>query len=210
MAMALRDANSEALSATQDRQILDCSNIDRSSNIAAMRKAVANTANKTSSKTAKLKLQKPPERPLQLFITYRLSMLSGKLNRQANSVLTKAGNLRVPEWRILGLLNLHGEMTGTRIADLVGVDPGLVSRSLRALEKRGLIATRRGDDDRRIAFTSLTAAGRTLHARVLPAMQRRQNYLLSVLTAEERATLLRSIDKLQIAAEARDFPEIEE
>jgi DNA-binding MarR family transcriptional regulator len=165
---------------------------------------------KTAIRAAKLKLQKPAERPLQLFITYRLSTLSGKLNRQASVVLKKAGNLRVPEWRILALLTLHGEMNGSKIADLVNVDPGLVSRSLRALELRDLIATRRNDHDRRSTFVALTAAGRALHAKVLPAMQRRQNYLLSVLTAEERATLLRSIDKLQIAAEARDFPEIEE
>lgn len=162
------------------------------------------------AKIAKLKLQKPADRPLQLFITYRLSVLSTKLNRQSNRVLKKAGNLRVPEWRILAILNLHGEMNGTRLADLANVDPGLVSRSLRALEARGLIATRRSDDDRRNAFTSATAAGRALHAKVLPAMQRRQQYLLSVLTAEERAAFLRITDKLQIAAEVREFPEIDE
>lgn len=164
----------------------------------------------TATRTARLRLQKPTDRPLQLFITYRLSALSGKLNRQANAVLKKAGNLRVPEWRILALLNLHGEMNGASISDQVNVDPGLVSRSLRALEARGLIATRRDDDDRRHAFTSLTAAGRALYAKVLPAMQRRQRYLLSALTAEESAALLRITDKLQIAADVREFPEIDE
>jgi len=162
------------------------------------------------AKATKLRLQKPADRPLQLFITYRLSALSGKLNRQANAVLKKAGNLRVPEWRILALLNLHGEMNGARIADQVNVDPGLVSRSLRALEARGLIATRRDDDDRRNAFTSLTAAGRALYGEVLPAMQRRQQFLLSSLTPDEGAALLRITDKLQIAAEVREFPEIDE
>lgn len=162
------------------------------------------------ARSAKLKLQKPPERPLQLFITYRLSALSGMLNRQAGAVLKKAGNLRVPEWRILALLTLHGEMNGSKIADLVSADPGLVSRSLRSLELRGLISTRRNDDDRRSAFVLLTGSGRALHARVLPAMQRRQQHLLSSLTTEERAAFLRIVDKLQIAAEARDFPEIDE
>jgi len=165
---------------------------------------------KTATKTAKLKLQKPADRPLQLFITYRLSTLSGKLNRQASAVLKKAGNLRVPEWRILALLVLHGELNGSKIADLVNADPGLVSRSLRALELRGLIATRRNDDDRRSSFVALSAAGRGLHARVLPAMQRRQHYLLSALTTEERAAFLRITDKLQIAADAREFPEVAE
>ena len=160
------------------------------------------------ARTTKLKLQKPADRPLQLFITYRLSTLSGMLNRQAGALLKKVGDLRVPEWRILALLNLHGEMNGSRIADLVSADPGLVSRSLRSLELRGLISTRRSDDDRRSAFVMLTHAGRALHAKVLPAMQRRQHYLLSALTTEERAVFQRITDKLQIAAEAREFPEI--
>lgn len=165
---------------------------------------------KTVKKSARLRLQEPADRPLQLFITYRLSILSGKLNRQANIVLNRAGKLRVPEWRILALLNLRDDMIGSRIADLVSIDPGLVSRSLRALEKRGLIATRRSNDDRRSTVTSLTAAGRALYAKVLPAMQRRQQRLLSVLTSEERAAFMRITDKLEIAADARDFIEIAE
>jgi DNA-binding MarR family transcriptional regulator len=146
------------------------------------------------------------ERPLQLYVTYRLSTLSAQLNRQAGYVLKRAGNLRVPEWRILAMLSLHGEMNGSAIVDLVGFDPGQISRIFRALEARGLISVRRTDDDRRSAYMSLTRAGRALHAKVLPAMQQRQEHLLAALTPQERATFLRVIDKLQVAAERRDFP----
>ena len=41
------------------------------------------------ARTTKLKLQKPADRPLQLFITYRLSTLSGMLNRQAGALWKK-------------------------------------------------------------------------------------------------------------------------
>lgn len=147
------------------------------------------------------------ERPLQLYVTYRLSTLSAKLNRQAGFVLKRAGNLRVPEWRILALLSLHGEMNGSAITELAGFDPGQISRIFRALETRGLISVRRTDDDRRSAYMSLTRTGRALHAKVLPAMQRRQEQLLGALTRQERSTFLRVIDKLQVAADRRDFPE---
>ncbi len=96
------------------------------------------------------------DRPLQLYLTYRLAALSAKLNRQAGVVLKRAGNLRIPEWRILALLSLHGELTGSAIADRVGFDPGLVSRAFRGLERRGLVAVRRTDDDRRNVYMSLT------------------------------------------------------
>lgn len=143
--------------------------------------------------------------PLQLYLTYRLSVLSAKLNRQAGMVLKRAGNLRVPEWRILSLLLVHREMNGSEVTDIVGFDPGLISRTFRALEQRGLISVRRTDDDRRSAYMSLTRAGRALHAKVQPMMERRQRHLLSALTAEERAAFLRIVDKLQVAADARDF-----
>lgn len=147
------------------------------------------------------------DRPLQLYVTYRLSTLSAKLNRQAGVVLKKAGNLNVPEWRILSLLSLQGEMNGSAIADLVGFDPGQVSRIFRALEKRGLISVRRSDDDRRNAYMSLTRAGRALHAKVLPVMQQRQEHLLSALTGSERSVFLQVLDKLHVAADRRDFLE---
>jgi len=150
------------------------------------------------------------DRPLQLYLTYRLATLSAKLNRQAGVVLKRAGNLRIPEWRILALLSLHGELNGSAIAERVGFDPGLVSRAFRGLEKRGLVAVRRTDDDRRNVYMSLTRAGRALYAKVLPSMQRRQEHLLASLSTQERVTFFRVIDKLQVAADLQDFPDAEQ
>ena len=45
------------------------------------------------AKIAKLSLQTPAERPLQLFITYRLSALSGKLNEAETALLTGADGM---------------------------------------------------------------------------------------------------------------------
>lgn len=146
------------------------------------------------------------EWPLQLFVTYRLSTLSAKLNRQAGAVLKQAGKLRVPEWRILALLAVHGEMTASEITDIAALDPGLISRAFRALELRDLIIVRRSDADRRSVYVSLTKTGSALHAKVLPIMQKRQRHLMGALTVQERTMFLRIIDRLQIAAEARTFP----
>ena len=108
---------------------------------------------------------------------------------------------------MLALLALHGEMSGSEITALVGFDPALVSRSFRSLEMRGVLSVKRSTDDRRSARVSLPPAGHALHAKVLPVMQTRQRFLLSSLTAEERVVFLRALDKLQVAANATEFPE---
>ena len=147
-------------------------------------------------------------RPLQLFLTYRLAALNARLNRQASVVLRRSGGLKIPEWRVIALLATHGVMNGRGIGAIAGLDAGLVSRTFRALEQRGLIALRRDEGDRRIAHAALTEHGRSLFLSVRPVMAARQDRLLAALTADERALVFRIIDKLSIAADDVSVPEV--
>lgn len=147
------------------------------------------------------------ETPLYRFLTYRLSQLSIKLNRQAIDILDRAGGLKLPEWRVIALIAQDGELNARRIEQAAGVDPALVSRTFQALEKRSLIALRRSTVDRREVYARLTRKGQALFERVLPVMRARQRQLLAALSPQERALVHQIIDKLEIAAEARVFPE---
>ena len=51
----------------------------------------------------------------------------------------------------------------------------------------------------------LTARGAELHDRTLPFMQARQEALLAALAPEERDAIFRIIDKLERAAQRREF-----
>jgi DNA-binding MarR family transcriptional regulator len=136
------------------------------------------------------------ELPLQSFLTYRLARLNAMLNRQAGRILNQHGPLKIPEWRILSLLAAHGELNGRRIGEITGLDAGLASRTLFALEQRGLTACSRRADDRRTLWACLTPAGSDLHARIRPLMQARQERLLAALSPEERVGIFRMVDKL--------------
>lgn len=147
-----------------------------------------------------LRLAEGGERPLQLFLTYRLATLNARLNRQAGQLLRRAGQLKIPEWRVIALLASNGPMNGRRIGDIAGLDAGLVSRTFLSLGKRGLIVLRRDEDDRRIAVAALTEAGRALFEKVRPIMAARQERLLGALSGDERTMVFGIIDKLSIAA----------
>ncbi len=145
------------------------------------------------------------ELPLQRFLTYRLSRLNAKLNRQAGAILRHASGLKLPEWRVIALLAAHGELNASWIGETAGTDPGLLSRTFRALETRGLILARRSQDDRREVYFTLTRAGRKIHDETIQHMRARQKHLLGALDPAEQAAVFRIVDKLEMAAEAREF-----
>lgn len=145
--------------------------------------------------------------PLQRFLTYRLISLTAKLNRQANAILAELGDMSVPEWRIMAFLGLHRRMNGASIAEAANIDRALLSRTFRALESRGLIASSRSDADRRVVFFALTPEGQAVHDRILPVMRARQQHLMNSLSPAELEAFFRIADKLELAAEARTFPE---
>ena len=143
--------------------------------------------------------------PLQRFLTYRLSHLNSKLNRQAVATLKKTGSLKLPEWRVISLLATYGELNGRWIGGSTGADPGLLSRTFRSLTLRSLIASRRDEDDRREVHFALTRKGQQLYEKTIPHMQARQRSLIDALDAREQAMIFKIIDKLDAAADARDF-----
>lgn len=147
----------------------------------------------------------PDETPLHRFLTYRLSRLNSKLNRQAAATLKKASGLKLPEWRVIALLATHGELNARWIGETTGADPGLLSRTFRALELKELINARRSDEDRREVYFTLTRKGRQVHDKTIPHMRARQSTLLGSLSPSEQVAVFRIIDKLEIAGDLRDF-----
>jgi DNA-binding MarR family transcriptional regulator len=100
---------------------------------------------------------------------------------------------------------VNGEMNGVRIAELSGIDPGLLSRTLFALEERQLVKSARSSTDRRVVLVTLTRQGRSIYDKTLPHMRARQARLLDNLTTAERALMFSIVEKLEIAADVDTF-----
>jgi DNA-binding MarR family transcriptional regulator len=138
--------------------------------------------------------------PVEQFLTYRLHALHTALNRQAIDILGRVCGLGLPEWRVVALLGNGATLTARKIGQVAAFDKGLLSRTLAALEQRGIIATSRDARDRRLVKVTLTAKGLAIYDQTIPHMQARQRALMAALNKSEQAVVFPIIDKLLAAA----------
>ncbi|MCM5570536.1 homoprotocatechuate degradation operon regulator HpaR [Burkholderiaceae bacterium FT117] len=77
------------------------------------------------------------------------------------------------QWRVLRALTTDDSLRASRLAALTLISGPSLTRILKALDERGLIARRVEAGDLRAARISITAAGRRLIARVAPHSEAR-------------------------------------
>lgn len=122
--------------------------------------------------------------------------------------------LSMSEWRVLSLVAAHSPVPFARIAQLADLDKAQVSRALRVAQGKGHVETaavatgqrpgvRRAEVPRSRVMVAITAAGREIHDKIMPLVQRDQLRLLQMLSPEERRMLLRLVQRLdaQLRAE---------
>ena len=111
-----------------------------------------------------------------------------------------AHGLSLVGFQVVALLEMHGPMPMTRLADELGVAlpnaTGIVGR----LAERGIVARGTDPADRRVVRIDLTDTGRNLINDMESARRDRLRRLVGVLTDDQQRRLLRSVRDLQAAA----------
>lgn len=100
-------------------------------------------------------------------------------------------------WRILILLDSHGEMSQKRLVQELGIDPAALTRQLKALEQAGMVERHSDAQDARRTNVALTEAGCQT---VASTMARRNEYIewaLGDLPASEMDALSDMLVKLE-------------
>jgi DNA-binding MarR family transcriptional regulator len=132
------------------------------------------------------------DRYVPAFITF----IANKLSNSATVFYQKNFGVNVTEWRIMSLLAIEPGIPAARICKVIGFDKGPVSRTLTALQKRGLVAIRTDPNDGRSHSISLTTRGRAMHDKVIVAALERERRLLSCLDQQEREVLIDLLRRL--------------
>jgi MarR family transcriptional regulator, organic hydroperoxide resistance regulator len=87
----------------------------------------------------------------------------------------------LPRWRILlALYEQNGESSQKRLVERLRVDPGALTRQLKALESTGWIERSTNERDNRITNVRLTEAGRTATEASLPRRNAFLNLTMSL------------------------------
>lgn len=102
-------------------------------------------------------------------------------------------DLSLPEGRVIYEIALSEHTTATELANDLGLDGGYMSRLLKSLERRGLVARSPSESDARQSILTLTAKGRKAFDRINCRSDKEVSALLAPLTAAGRTALATSL-----------------
>jgi len=131
-----------------------------------------------------------PTLDLDRYVPAFITFIANKLSNSATAFYQRQFGVNVTEWRIMSLLAIEPGIPASRICHVIGFDKGPVSRTLAALQKRGLVSIRTAPDDGRTHSITLSARGRAAHDKVIVAALERERRLLSCLNRNEREVLI--------------------
>ncbi|PQA86075.1 MarR family winged helix-turn-helix transcriptional regulator [Hyphococcus luteus] len=153
---------------------------------------------------------KPPTRardahpPEPLDVLHRLLKLVNRLNAPFSEHLEKRFRVTMNEFRVIMLIGRLGTAASHEIADMSGVTTMSVSRAVTSLERKGWIACRVDDENRRRKILRLTREGEKLYKQMLPTADRVATYLFTSLRPEEILAFDHYVATLTESLEARD------
>jgi DNA-binding MarR family transcriptional regulator len=138
---------------------------------------------------------------LESFLTARINRLARLLNKPTDRAYVVQFGISMLEWRVLAHLSQISPCLARDLAARMAIGKASISRVLRRLHKRKLIAIRVSDDDARASILTVLPAGARMYETILPAASERQASLLNVLSSDERLVLWQVFSKLMRAAE---------
>src|SRR5215467_4499280 len=127
-------------------------------------------------------------RAINRFYTRKLGLIEPKL---LHSPFT------LQEARIIYEIAHRPACTATDLTRDLGLDPGFVSRTLQALQRRQIVSRKPAKHDGRINELSLTAKGRTAQAELERRSREEVGNLLASLGDDQRAAIVRAMSTIE-------------
>lgn len=143
-----------------------------------------------------------PTLDLTAFFPYRLAILAEAVSEAVAQIYADRFDLTRQEWRVLAALGNCRQMAAKQAGRACALDKMQVSRATQRLEARGLISRAADPADRRNNILTITAEGEALYRRIAPLALERQACLLGALSAGERDSLDRLMEKILTEARA--------
>ena len=133
------------------------------------------------------------------FAPFRLNRLAAEVSDALSSEYRERYGLDIPEWRVLATLGFrNGACSAQYISHCTRTHKSTISRAVTALMKRQLVERVENQDDRREFQLRMTRQGKALYQQLIPRLLRREQEILSCLSARQRkdfAKLLGAIEK---------------
>lgn len=134
--------------------------------------------------------------PVDAFVARRILILSNVLRRAAALRYRRLLDISVGEWGAIAELGLRAPCTLNELARGLSLDKTRLSRTVSALEKRGLVQRRNNPQDNRETLISLSRAGERAYARMIASAEATNQALLMPFEQQDREALRILVDRL--------------
>ena len=132
------------------------------------------------------------------FAPFRLNRLAAEVSSALAVEYQARYGLDIPEWRVLATLGFRRDACSAQyIAHCTRTHKSTISRAVTALMKRQIIERVENADDRREFRLRLTRKGTELYEELIPRLLRKEQEILSCLSAPERKTLAALLGKIE-------------
>ncbi|HEX2635413.1 MAG TPA: MarR family transcriptional regulator [Bradyrhizobium sp.] len=132
------------------------------------------------------------------FAPFRLNRLAAEVSSALSSEYRERYGLDIPEWRVLATLGFRNDACSAQyIAHCTRTHKSTISRAVTALLARQLVERVENAHDRREFQLRMTSKGRALYQHLIPRLLRREQEILSCLSAEERRNFARLLGKIE-------------
>jgi DNA-binding MarR family transcriptional regulator len=128
---------------------------------------------------------------LQEYLPYLLNRSAVRIVETIADDL-RAANITLPMWRALAALRHGGPMRLGELAELTSMEVSTLSRTVAAMNRKGLLSRTRSSSDARAVRVALTPEGFALTERLIPAALRCEAMALDGFTGVE-VEMLRSL-----------------
>ena len=155
-----------------------------------------------SEQAALLREEAPPKKSARLdlfkFVPFRLNRLAAEVSNALAVEYQERYGLDIPGWRVLATLGFRKEPCSAQyVAECTRTHKSTISRAVTALMKRQIIERGENENDRREFRQRLTRKGATLYEELIPRLLRREQEILSCLSAQERRDFARLLGKIE-------------
>jgi DNA-binding MarR family transcriptional regulator len=132
------------------------------------------------------------------FVPFRLNRLAAEVSSALSAEYAARYGLDIPEWRVLATLGFrHDPCSAQYIAQCTRTHKSTISRAVTSLMKRDIVERVENEDDRREFRLRLTRKGAALYEELIPRLLRREQEILSCLSAQERRDFARLLGKIE-------------
>jgi DNA-binding MarR family transcriptional regulator len=132
------------------------------------------------------------------FVPFRLNRLAAEVSSALSAEYAARYGLDIPEWRVLATLGFrHDPCSAQYIAQCTRTHKSTISRAVTSLMKREIVERVENEHDRREFRLRLTRKGAVLYEELIPRLLRREQEILSCLSAQERRDFARLLGKIE-------------